>query len=165
MRTPKPWNHVFLNMAFDIAQRSKDPSTQAGAVLVDANNRIMGTGFNGPPAEINDELLPWYIRDLDKFNKYDCVIHAEENCILDALSKSNSEDIKGCVMYCTHMPCPGCVLRCIHAKLNCAIYHLAYDNNNEEKVRLILAKQKYYKNGPFRLERIWYYDSSPTTSE
>lgn len=152
-------------MAFDIAQRSKDPSTQAGAVLVDANNRIMGTGFNGPPSEINDELVPWDVRDLEKINKYDFVIHAEENCILDALSKSNLEDIKGCVMYCTHMPCPGCTLRCIHAKLKGVRYAHKYENNNVMKVAAIINAQKFYTHGPLFLEQRLDYDSSPTSSQ
>ena len=154
MRTPKPWSHVFLNMAFDLSFRSKDDSTQAGAILVDANNRIMGTGFNGPPPQMIDDLVPWDIRHLGKFNKYDCVIHAEENCILDALSKSNREDILQSVLYCTHYPCPGCVLRCMHAGISRIVYVRDYKNEeNHEKITAILSCQKLHPYGPLVIEK------------
>lgn len=156
MRTPKPWSHVFLNMAFDISFRSKDPSTQAGAVLVNTRNQILGSGFNGPPSQILDTEVPWDERTLEKPNKYQYIIHAEENCILDALSKSNKSDIEGSRMFCTHRPCIGCVLRCIHAGIEVAYWVRDYENGqNEEHIERLISSQKlvHYTN-PFSLIRI-----------
>ena len=38
-----------MQIARLIAMRSKDPNTQAGAVIVDENNVIVGLGYNGFP--------------------------------------------------------------------------------------------------------------------
>lgn len=38
------WDDYFLGVAFLSAMRSKDPSTQVGAVLVDQENKIVGIG-------------------------------------------------------------------------------------------------------------------------
>ena len=33
------WDNYFINIADEVATRSKDPSTQVGAVIVDKNHR------------------------------------------------------------------------------------------------------------------------------
>ncbi|MBT7228005.1 cytidine deaminase, partial [Candidatus Parcubacteria bacterium] len=38
------WNDTFMLMAQLIAQRSKEPSTQTGAVVVDERNVVLGMG-------------------------------------------------------------------------------------------------------------------------
>ena len=48
-----------LMMAFLISERSKEPSTRTGAVVVDANNVILGLGYNGFPRGIETDDLPW----------------------------------------------------------------------------------------------------------
>jgi hypothetical protein len=45
--------------AFLAAKRSKDPSTQVGACVVNQDNRIVGIGYNGMPNHCNDDELPW----------------------------------------------------------------------------------------------------------
>ncbi|SYV93118.1 Deoxycytidylate deaminase, partial [Mycoplasmopsis synoviae] len=40
------------------ALRSKDPSTQVGACIVNRQNHIIGMGYNGMPNG-EDELFPW----------------------------------------------------------------------------------------------------------
>ena len=59
MRNPTPWDDVFMEMAHVIAKRSKDPSTQVGAVIVDQSNRIVSLGFNGPPRCVVDSAVNW----------------------------------------------------------------------------------------------------------
>jgi deoxycytidylate deaminase len=44
-RDPEPWDQVFLAQCRVIAGRSKDPSTQHGAVIVDHRHRVVGQGF------------------------------------------------------------------------------------------------------------------------
>jgi dCMP deaminase len=41
------WDHYFINIADEVATRSKDPSTQVGAVIVDKNHRPVSFGYNG----------------------------------------------------------------------------------------------------------------------
>jgi hypothetical protein len=45
--------------AFLAAQRSKDPSTQVGACVVDALRRVVSVGYNGFPSGCSDAELPW----------------------------------------------------------------------------------------------------------
>merc|ERR1712146_876786 len=44
------WDDYFMSVAHLSAMRSKDPSTQVGACIVNAQNRIVGIGYNGFPA-------------------------------------------------------------------------------------------------------------------
>ena len=40
------WDNYFINIADEVATRSKDPSTQVGAVIVDENHRPVSFGYN-----------------------------------------------------------------------------------------------------------------------
>jgi deoxycytidylate deaminase len=54
-----PWDDYFMAIAFLSAMRSKDPSTQVGACIVNADKRIVGMGYNGFPRGCSDDELPW----------------------------------------------------------------------------------------------------------
>jgi hypothetical protein len=53
------WDDYFMSVAFLSAMRSKDPSTQVGACIVNSDMRIVGIGYNGFPRGCSDDLLPW----------------------------------------------------------------------------------------------------------
>lgn len=42
-----------------VSKRSKDPSTQVGACVVNSKNRIVGQGYNGMPRGCSDDDFPW----------------------------------------------------------------------------------------------------------
>lgn len=42
-----------------MAKRSKDPVTQVGACIVNLDNNIVGTGYNGMPKGCKDDDFPW----------------------------------------------------------------------------------------------------------
>ena len=94
------WQRRFFDMAQLVASWSKDPSSQIGAVIVDAQNRVISTGFNGLPVGVkdtNDRLG-------DRATKYKMILHAEENAIMFAKQK-----LDGCSIYVTGMPpCAHC---------------------------------------------------------
>ena len=97
-----------MGVALLASKRSKDPSTQVGAVVVTPDNRIIGVGWNGMPKAKsgwdNDWSLPWGKESQDPLeNKYMYVVHAETNAIFHA-----SESVKGCTMYLTWFPCSDC---------------------------------------------------------
>jgi dCMP deaminase len=48
-----------MAIAFLSAMRSKDPSTQVGACIVNSDKRIVGIGYNGFPRGCSDDELPW----------------------------------------------------------------------------------------------------------
>ena len=53
------WDEYFMGVAILASQRSKDPSTQVGACIVDGDKRILSTGYNGFPQGCSDDEFPW----------------------------------------------------------------------------------------------------------
>lgn len=53
------WDDYFMSIAYLSAYRSKDPSTQVGACIVNKDNRVVGIGYNGMPRGCSDDDLPW----------------------------------------------------------------------------------------------------------
>lgn len=93
------WDKRFLEMAELVATWSKDPSTKVGAVIVDGKNRVVGTGYNGPPRGVVDEDL-----SEDRERRLMRTIHAEVNAILF----SNKSDLSDATIYVTAPPCANC---------------------------------------------------------
>ena len=87
------WDEYFMGVALLAAKRSKDPNTQVGACIVDSNNIILSTGYNGFPYGCSDDLYPWEREGED--TKYNYVVHAELNAILNARGKN----LKGARLY------------------------------------------------------------------
>lgn len=111
------WDNCFMKMAHIIADRSPDPSTQAGAILINDKNVIVGAGYNGWPRGISPDSLPWEREgELDK-TKYAYVCHAEENAIYNA---NNSTE--NCKIYCTLFPCNECTKTIIQNGIKEVIY-------------------------------------------
>ncbi|MCH5717050.1 deoxycytidylate deaminase [Niabella hibiscisoli] len=53
------WDEYFMGVALLSGKRSKDPSTQVGACIVNTQNKIVGVGYNGLPIGISDDEFPW----------------------------------------------------------------------------------------------------------
>ena len=53
------WDEYFMGIAYLSAMRSKDPSTQVGACIIDEDKKIIGIGYNGFPIGSNDDEMPW----------------------------------------------------------------------------------------------------------
>ncbi|OGL87237.1 cytidine deaminase [Candidatus Uhrbacteria bacterium RIFCSPLOWO2_02_FULL_48_12] len=111
------WDECFVLMAELIAERSKDPSTQAGAVIVNGQKVIVGLGYNGFPRGVSDEDLPWEREGSFLETKYAYVVHAEENAIYN----SNAQT-KGCTIYTTLFPCNECAKTIIQNGLSEVVY-------------------------------------------
>ena len=101
------WPNRFLELATLISSWSKDPSTRVGAVIT-RGNRIISTGFNGPPQKVHDLQERLQNREV----KLRITLHAEVNAILFA-----KQDLKGCTLYCTHPPCTQCAAMIIQSGL------------------------------------------------
>ena len=101
------WHKHFFAEAKLISTLSKDPSTQVGAVIVRPDKTIAAKGFNGFPRGIEDK--PEYYNDRSK--KYDLIIHAEMNAILNSW-----EPVKGYALYTyPFAPCIRCAVHIIQA--------------------------------------------------
>lgn len=111
------WDECFMRIAHVIAERSKDPSTQAGAVIANEKKVVVGLGYNGWPRGINNDDLPWNKKG-DLFDtKYAYIVHAEENAIYN----SNAQT-KECKIYCTLFPCNECTKTIIQNGIREIIY-------------------------------------------
>lgn len=98
------WDEYFMGIAMLSAKRSKDPSTQVGACIVDKDNKVVGIGYNGFPIGCSDDNLPWDRQaDTQNQTKYPYVVHAEANAILNS-----TKDLHGARIYVDLFPCNEC---------------------------------------------------------
>jgi len=140
------WDEYFMGVAFLAAQRSKDPSTQVGACIVNPQRKIVGIGYNGFPIGCSDDELPWSKTAADRLDtKYPYVCHAELNAIIN----KNSSDVRGCTMYVTLFPCNECAKLSIQAGLAKIIYLSDKHHNKPEMV----ASRKLFDMVGLKYER------------
>ena len=99
------WDLHWLQVAKTISLASQDPSTKIGAVIVDAKNRLVSTGYNGFPRGVADSPERYDNREL----KYRMVVHAETNAIL-----FSQRNLSSCVLYVNPgLPCARCATNII----------------------------------------------------
>lgn len=130
------WDEYFIQLALLTAKRSKDPSTQVGACIVDPDSKkILSLGYNGMPRGCGDDVFPWG-KNNKKYedNKYPYVVHAEMNAILNATCS-----LKGSVLYVTHEPCEECLKAIIQAGIKEVKYIYPYKNNPVVRKRILDA--------------------------
>ena len=112
------WDEYFMGVALLAAMRSKDPSTQVGACIVDEENRILSTGYNGFPSGCSDDEFPWEREGGFGDTKYPFVVHAELNAILNARGKN----LTGSRIYVALFPCNECAKAIIQAGIKEVVY-------------------------------------------
>ena len=112
------WDEYFMGVALLAAQRSKDPSTQVGACIIDEENRILSTGYNGFPKGCSDDDFPWNRDESAGETKYQYVVHAELNAILNASGKN----LSGSRLYVGLFPCNECAKAIIQSGIKEVIY-------------------------------------------
>lgn len=100
----------FLPDARAAQGRSKDRSTQVGAVVVDDDFNLRISGYNGFPRGVDDDIDTRHARP----EKYRYTSHAEENCVAQAARTGTS--LLGCTMIVTSLfPCSTCARLIIQA--------------------------------------------------
>ena len=139
------WDEYFMGIALLSARRSKDPSTQVGACIVDDNNKIMSVGYNGFPHGCDDDEFPWD-RTGDEFDtKYPYVCHAELNAILN----NGGRSLKGCKIYVALFPCNECAKAIIQSGIREVMFlsdkYKDSLNNRESRRMFDAAGVKYTK--------------------
>jgi len=109
------WDKYFIIIAQNVLLKSKDRSTKVGAVIVDKDNQILSTGFNGFPRGINDNNENYHTRPL----KYRITEHAERNAIYQAAR--NRGGLNGATLYLGHNPHYGICSNCARAIIQSGI--------------------------------------------
>ena len=137
------WDEYFMGVALLAAMRSKDPNTQVGACIVDSENRILSTGYNGFPSGCSDDEFPWEREGAFAETKYPFVVHAELNAILNARGKN----LTGSKIYVALFPCNECAKAIIQSGIKEIVYlsdkYSAADNTIASKRMLEAAGIKF----------------------
>ena len=128
------WDEYFMGIALLSAQRSKDPSTQVGACIVNDDKKIVGVGYNGFPMGCNDDELPWEREGAFLETKYPYVCHAELNAILNSISR----DLKGCSIYVALFPCN----ECAKAIIQSGIKEIVYLSDKYKHTDIVIASKR-----------------------
>lgn len=107
---PVDWDTYFLMMCCTVATRSSDRSTQFGSVIVGPDKEIRSTGYNDFPRGVKSTAERW-----ERPEKYEWVVHAEHNAILNAARIGVST--RGCSLYIAYdcLPCHRCALAIVQA--------------------------------------------------
>ena len=107
-----------MGIALLSSMRSKDPSTQVGACIVNSEKRILSMGYNGMPRCCSDDEFPWDKNGNPLDSKYLYVCHAELNAILNCASGN----VRGCTVYTTLLPCNECAKAIIQSGIAEVVY-------------------------------------------
>ena len=109
--TTLSWDEYFVNIARTVKAKSKDRSTQVGAVIVGIHKNILSTGFNGFPIGVREDEEWRHERPV----KYQFTEHAERNAIY--LAARHGTSLNGATLYLPigGLPCTDCARACIQA--------------------------------------------------
>jgi dCMP deaminase len=113
------WHNYFINLAITVAQKSKDPSTHVGCVLIGPEKQVLSTGYNGFPRGVQEPPERW-----ERPNKYNFVEHAERNAIYNAARHGIA--LRGATAYLNWEPHP-CV-ECTKAFIQAGIVKIVGPN-------------------------------------
>ena len=117
-------NSHWMRIAFCYSLLSKDPRTKVGCVIVSPDERKLSGGYNGFARGMPETSSLWQPPE-----KYDRVIHAELNAILNC-----PFDTSGCACFCTHQPCHVCVQHLINARVSHLFYCHPYLNQKRQDI-------------------------------
>lgn len=139
------WDEYFMGLAHLSAMRSKDPSTQVGAVIVDQEHKVVGIGYNGLPIGCSDDEFPWDREGGMLETKYAFVVHAELNAILNS-----TRDLHGCTLYVSLFPCN----ECAKAIIQSGIRKIVYEDDKYAAEDNVIASKKMLNAAGVELVRL-----------
>ena len=105
-----------MKMVYLVAEKSRDPKTKIGAVLV-KDKHIISTGYNGFPIGVKD--LPERYNNRETKLKY--VSHAESNAILSCARFGISS--MGSILFTNGTPCQECCKDVIQGGIKEIVIH------------------------------------------
>jgi dCMP deaminase len=139
------WDQYFIGMAHLSALRSKDPSTQVGAVIVSPANKVVSIGYNGLPKGCSDDEYPWDRDGSALESKYVYVVHAELNAILNA-----PMSVQGCRIYVSLFPCNECAKAIIQA----GITEIVYEDDKYADTDIVKASKRMLNSAGVALRQL-----------
>lgn len=122
------WTEYFLNIAEQVKRKSKDQSTQIGAVIVGEDKEVLSTGYNSFPRGLDDSLLERQERP----EKYFWMEHAERNAIYNAARIGVS--LKNSTIYLTSgLPCMDCARGIVNSGIKTVYCKQVCTTKNKDK--------------------------------
>lgn len=119
MKTRATWQEYFMNIAKIVSERSTCDRAYVGCVLVNKDNRIVSTGYNGSiSGNPQCDEVGHTMRD----GHCIATIHAEMNALLYCAKEGIS--VKNSICYVTHFPC----LNCTKALIQAGVSKIYYEN-------------------------------------
>ena len=122
-----------LLQALSAGQRSEDPDTKVGAVVVNQFNEILSTGYNGLKP---GNTLPL---DISREEKRKHMIHAEQNALRGLTNRDNPDTI-----YISISPCLPCAQSIMAYPIKRVIYGQEYPRDHRFKEIFDLYGVEYY---------------------
>ena len=122
------WTEYFLEIAEVVKLKSKDQSTQIGAVVVGEGRNVLSTGYNSFPRGLDDSLQERQERP----EKYFWMEHAERNAIYNAALEGVS--LKNSTIYLTSgLPCMDCARGIVNSGIKIVWCKRVCTTKNKEK--------------------------------
>lgn len=110
------WDEYFMRMVYLSSSKSKDPSTQIGAVNV-INEQVLSTGYNGICRNVADHI-PIRLTAPEKYYWFE---HAERNSCYLAARKGIR--LEGATMYTQDIPCADCCRAVVQSGIKELVIH------------------------------------------
>ncbi|MFM1524149.1 MULTISPECIES: deoxycytidylate deaminase [Helcococcus] len=139
MRTS--WEEYFMHIADSISERGTCDRAYVGCVLVNKDNRIVSTGYNG---SISGNPQCDEVGHVMRDDHCIATIHAEMNALLYCAKEGIS--VKNTTCYVTHFPCLNCTKSLIQSGIIKIYYRHGYrmdeyakellDKNNIEYIQI-----------------------------
>ena len=141
-------NKIFINIAKEVSNFSKDPRRKIGAISVDNDKKILSTGYNGFPRGILDSEEDWNNREIK--NKF--VVHAEANMVYNATYTGVS--LKDSTIYVYGLPvCSNCALSLIQSGVKKVIYYHDYIAGDEKWIESFKETQQLFTMAGIDIEQ------------
>ena len=139
----KNWKDYFMEITELVASRSTCDRAFVGCILVNSDNRIVSTGYNGSVSgSAHCDDLGHTMRD----GHCIATIHAEMNALLYCAKEGIS--VKNCTAYVTHFPCLNCTKALIQAGIKQIYYKHDYRIDDYAVELLNKSNVKFEKLAP-----------------
>lgn len=138
------WLRYFINIAEQVKLKSKDRSTQIGAVIVGKDKEIRSTGYNSFPRGLDDNVPERQERP----EKYYFFEHSERNAIYNAARVGIPLD-ESVIIVTSGIPCADCAraiinsgIKAVYCKTICTTKNKEKWNESQEKALQMLKECK-----------------------
>ena len=115
----------YIKSALKLSEYSKDPNTKVGALIVQNEEKIIGSGINEMPN--SSDNYTWNRDGKLSETKYGYIIHAEANAIFDASAidpeNVDNPELENCDLFVTLFPCNECAKLISKTKIKNVYYY------------------------------------------